>query len=511
MLWREFCCFVRFVPETRPQPPSQALPPVGKERHISLMLKALGRRALQFDPPIPKWMEDDPETARRAHLTARFGLLGSVFGIGYAAFYLGIGHIYGALIILVCSGAFSSIPAVMPRVKRVETAGNILCLTMAFGFCALCGVEGGLHGHAIAWLMTVPLCALLLVGRRMAHTWVVGVFVAAALIAGLDLAGRTMPVLFSRKWEPLVSSAGYLGLIIFMYALGLIFENSRARAFGRMKKALEELAATNENLVRLNQEKNEFLGIAAHDLKNPLSVILGCAEMITICNDPGITGEMTEKIMTASTRMRNLISDLLDANAIEQGKFASKIERFDLSALVCECVENNRTASDRKNITLSLGAIPGLWAKADKAAAMQILDNLVSNALKFSPPFTTVQVHAIPAANNLVVMVRDEGPGLSEEDQKKLFGKFTRLTARPTGGESSTGLGLSIVKRLAEAMHGTVTCSSMLGHGATFSLRLPAWPKEEPAPLTVMSAPAAETISFAQIKAQAQNQSRRQA
>jgi signal transduction histidine kinase len=93
---------------------------------------------------------------------------------------------------------------------------------------------------------------------------------------------------------------------------------------------------------------------------------------------------------------------------------------------------------------------------------------------------------------------------LSEEDQKKLFGKFTRLTARPTGGESSTGLGLSIVKRLAEAMKGTVTCSSMLGHGATFSLRLPAWPKEESAPLTVVPAAKGAPISFAEIKAQAQ-------
>ena len=109
---------------------------------------------------------------------------------------------------------------------------------------------------------------------------------------------------------------------------------------------------------------------------------------------------------------------------------------------------------------------------------MQILDNLVSNAVKYSPPNTTVQVHTLPEKDFILVAVRDEGPGISEEDHKKMFGKFTRLSARPTGGESSTGLGLSIVKKLAEAMSGTIHCHSVLGAGATFTLRLPVWPKD---------------------------------
>jgi len=89
----------------------------------------------------------------------------------------------------------------------------------------------------------------------------------------------------------------------------------------------------------------------------------------------------------------------------------------------------------------------------------------------YSPPNTTIQVHTLPEAGSILVSVRDEGPGISEDDQKKLFQKFTRLSARPTGGESSTGLGLSIVKRLAEAMLGTIECHSVIGFGATFTLR----------------------------------------
>ncbi len=239
-----------------------------------------------MDPAIPEHLRRDTEMTRRAHLTARFGILGSIFGIAFAVFYTVIGHKWGTDIILVCSASFAATPFVMRRIRKVEVAGNLLVLTMALGFFALCCVEGGLSGHAIAWLVTVPLCALLLVGTRAARWWAIVVFGAAAVIAGVDLSGRKLPVTFDLKWNPLVSSAGYLGLIVFMYALGLIFESSRARAFGRMQDALRELATTNEHLVQLNLEKNEFLGIAAHDLKSPLTVILGCAEMINLSSDP---------------------------------------------------------------------------------------------------------------------------------------------------------------------------------------------------------------------------------
>jgi signal transduction histidine kinase len=171
--------------------------------------------------------------------------------------------------------------------------------------------------------------------------------------------------------------------------------------------------------------------------------------------------------------MRDLIANLLDVNAIEQGKFVVKKERCDIRMLLEQSLEHNQSAATRKQIALRLGISEGLWAKADSAAVLQILDNLISNALKYSPPNTTVHVHALPEKDSIAIHVRDEGPGISEADQKKLFQKFTRLTARPTGGESSTGLGLAIVKKLAEAMSGSIQCHSTLGSGATFALRLP--------------------------------------
>jgi len=424
---------------------------------------------------VPHSCAGDPEQGRRARLICRFGFLGAIFGAIYAAFYLLIGHYWGTLVIVVCSLGFALMPWLMKRTGSMDIAGNILSLTLTLGFSALCFIEGGMSGHAMAWLASVPLCALLLVGRNAAGYWMAASFTACATIVALNFAGFSMRPTYNHEWEGIVSAAGYLGFILFMFILGAIFETGRERAFGKMQEALGKLETSNAELLRLNQEKNEFLGIAAHDLKNPLTVVIGTASLLKVVRDESKKEQLIGNIVNAGTRMLHLIKNLLDVNAIEQGRFTSNLERCELPALLRECLENNSPSATRKEIQIKLETTADCSAKADRAATMQILDNLLSNAVKYSPHKTTVHLQAIVAGNVARVTVRDEGPGISAEDHAKMFGKFTRLTARPTGGESSNGLGLSIVKRLAEAMSGTVRCESRLGEGASFILELPAW------------------------------------
>jgi signal transduction histidine kinase len=425
------------------------------------------------DRCIPENLRHDADSFRRARLITRFGLLGSIFGLFYMAFYLFIGHTYGAMIIAGCTAGTAVTPWVMLWRKSTEPAGHLFALTLTLGFLALCCCEGGIHGHALAWLVSVPLCALLLLGTRAAVLWLGLAFLAASLVVGCDLGGIPLPTTYSPKWEPIVSSAGYLGLVVFMSVLGLIFESGRAKAQARMQAALNELSAKNEQLTALNQEKVEFMGIAAHDLKNPLQVIMSSGEMMQELDDPDQVRSMMTMIVSASQRMHRLITDLLDANAIEEGRYASKIELCDTEPLVMQIVGQNFNAAKKKDIDIRLGVQKSLIASTDPAAAMQILDNLISNAVKYSPRHSTIHVHTMPEKGNALVMVRDEGPGISDEDQKKLFQKYCRLTAQPTGGESSTGLGLSIAKRLAQTLGGDITCYSVLGGGTTFTLRLP--------------------------------------
>jgi signal transduction histidine kinase len=433
------------------------------------------RRKFQktLDRQIPVEFFSDPESTRRARLITGFGLLGVSFGIVYAFFYLLIGHYWGAGIVMGCSTGVALTPYLMSRKKSVEIAGNFFALTLTLGFLGLCCVEGGENGHALAWLVSVPLCCFILLGERQATWWVVISFMAALIVICLSLEGLMLKPTYNPKWQPLVSAAGYLGLVLFMFILGLIFESGRRQAFAKMQDALAELAASNEHLVNLNNEKNELMGIAAHDLRNPLTVILGNADLMATVRDPGTLNKLSQNTKAVAIRMRDLVTNLLDVNAIEQGKFVVKKENCDIRGLIEQCLEQNQLAATKKQIVFRVGISEGLWANADRAAVLQILDNLVSNALKYSPPNTTVHVHALPEKEAIIINVRDEGPGISEADQKKLFQKFTRLTARPTGGESSTGLGLAIVKKLAEAMAGSIQCLSTLGSGSSFVLRLP--------------------------------------
>jgi signal transduction histidine kinase len=207
---------------------------------------------------------------------------------------------------------------------------------------------------------------------------------------------------------------------------------------------------------------------------------IGSAELLKTNLPPAQAEKLSSNILGAGQRMFQLVKDLLDANAIEEGTFTQNIERCDLQALAAQCVANNQSNASRKQIAIRLVDDVIIHGKADSGATMQILDNLISNAVKSSPFKSTVRVRLWRENADTFIGVRDQGPGISAEDQKKLFGKFTRLSAQPTGGESSTGLGLSIVKKLAEAMQGTVSCQSTLGDGAMFILRLPAWDEKHP-------------------------------
>ena len=431
-------------------------------------------RLLKFlDFPVPDECLCDPDLVRQAKLISRFGTLGALFGALCAATYLLIGHFSGAVIVIVCSSCFAAAPFLLRGKSSLEPVGHLLMLILTFGFTALCFAEGGLQGHAIAWLVSVPLCALLLLGQKIATRWALITLFSAGAVVAMDLMGIRLSAHSDTKWSAFLSATGHMGLLVFMFILGLISEAGRSRAYSKMQEAVAELARSNEQLLHLNKERNEFLGIAAHDLRSPLMVILGNAEAAVVVKDQQRISHLLENISGAALQMRDMVTGLLDINSIEQGQLVSKLGPCDLGPLVTQCVKNYQSVAVKKMITIRVGAATGLWARANQAATMQILENLISNAVKFSPPLTTIHVLALSETQAVAVIVRDGGPGISEADQKKLFQKYGRLSARPTGGETSTGLGLAIVKRLTEAMSGTIECQSAPGAGAAFTLRLP--------------------------------------
>jgi len=245
----------------------------------------------------------------------------------------------------------------------------------------------------------------------------------------------------------------------------------------RLRKAAEEQRKQAEQQQHLaeqaNAVKTEFLGIAAHDLRNPLSVIAGFAGVIEENLDNlkgrqnapsqlGELGEMVSAIKRNSQRMSKLISDLLDVAAMEQGRVELSIQPIDLSIIAASVTNNQRQNAEREKQRIKLDLAQNCFARCDYDRMFDVLDNLVSNAIKYSPSGKTIWIKTtqVPEKSIAIFEVRDEGLGFTEEDKAKMFGKFQRLSARPTAGESSTGLGLSIVKQVVELHSGRVYAHS---------------------------------------------------
>jgi len=243
-----------------------------------------------------------------------------------------------------------------------------------------------------------------------------------------------------------------------------------------LKIANQDLASANMMLTDLNKEKNEFLGIAAHDLKNPLTAIKGYGETMLIY--PDMTEEVKENfiktIVESANKMFSIVTTLLDVNAIEQGKLKINLSPTELNQLTSELYYTYQPQALKKKINLIL-SVPEerLMANTDAGILKQVLDNLVSNAIKFSPFDKNIQITLTNKNGIAKVGVRDEGPGFSENDKQKIFGKFAKLSAKPTNNEHSTGLGLSIVKKLTELLGCNIELISEKDKGAEFVVTIP--------------------------------------
>lgn len=244
----------------------------------------------------------------------------------------------------------------------------------------------------------------------------------------------------------------------------------------------EKLQRTSRRLEKVNADKNDMLRTVAHDLKNPLSGISGVMELMKL--DPNMTEEEVEElhghIHHYLKKMDKIIQNLVHRKVLDEGRMALALQPVRPSDVIREVLVVYGPVAEKKGIRMRKRkeGQQELLAKADPDAVYQILDNLVSNALKFSQPGTSLTLSVTGTADTLQLQVADEGPGMTEADQQQLFRPYAKMSARPTAGEGSTGLGLSIVKRLVHAMNGSVHVHSQEGKGTTFIVSLPRYQEQ---------------------------------
>lgn len=244
-----------------------------------------------------------------------------------------------------------------------------------------------------------------------------------------------------------------------------------------LSSALSNVERLNRNLEAVSQEKDEILALAAHDLRSPLSGIRGLADLIAeeSAPQPGDVHSYAQEIVNVADDTLEMIRDILDIYRLDgDAPGSQQSESIRIADLLTEASAISRANALRKRITMVIESVNADRSiLIEKALIVRILENLVSNALKYSPHGSTVTVRIDIEDNLLKIAVRDQGPGLSEADQAKLFKKFARLASRPTGGESSIGLGLAIVDRIVQHLGGRVWVETIPGEGATFRVELP--------------------------------------
>lgn len=240
----------------------------------------------------------------------------------------------------------------------------------------------------------------------------------------------------------------------------------------------ELLQNQNQQLQEINHEKNTLMSIVAHDLKSPLNRIIGLTTLIKI--EGTLTPEQDKclRMMDDVTKSGiNLIKDLLDLDGFSDTADELEPETFNLSDTLTNHLRSFRVLADSKGIQLKVEIPNQLEITTDPSALIRIIDNLLSNAIKFSPTDKTVTLGLSKENDVTIIRVKDEGPGFSEEDKKLIYKKFARLSARPTGSESSNGLGLAIVRTLVERLKGTISLVSELNQGSEFIVVIPRWSK----------------------------------
>lgn len=242
-----------------------------------------------------------------------------------------------------------------------------------------------------------------------------------------------------------------------------------------LKEKSQQLISRNAGLMMLNEEKNNLVRILAHDLRSPLSQIIGIADILHKDHQVALAEDqvLLTKITDGAHRINEMISKILNVESLDRNDSTTVFEEIHIAPLLEEVVQRFASGAREKGIGIVLNNCKEEeMIVTDQVLLLQILDNLVSNAIKFSPKNTQVQVTVEVNKSGVLIKVKDEGPGFSEADQTLMFNKFQKLSAQPTNGEPSTGLGLSIVKRYVEELKGKIWLETAIGKGTTFFVQL---------------------------------------
>jgi signal transduction histidine kinase len=388
-------------------------------------------------------------------------LLGVILCI-VGLFYWIDGHILHELILNTGIGVFLLVLIFfLDRFNKFESYINFI-LTIGYIDLAIFTIKaGGVFADAPFWFALLIATSIFYTTTNQAIFWIITIslfmgILFYAQINGLDLGFKTATL--TKKATTLISFYSLLLAIAFSFTKMIKTKNIHN---------LETIAKHK----RLLKERDDLMSIIVHDMKSPSRRIEGLISIFKQDSLDKDQKEILERINKTARESTQLIDDLIVATSFQS---SLSIEKTSINDLINDLQTGFLPLASKKNIRIiTRGLRSRLWIETSSYQLRRVLDNLLSNAVKFSPMEKRIEIICVQNKNNTSISINDQGPGFNKEDEERMFKMFQKLSARPTGGESSTGLGLSIVKNLTELLKGEIKYVTQVNKGSTFTLVLP--------------------------------------
>jgi signal transduction histidine kinase len=416
---------------------------------------------------------EDANALRKARLLVRACLLTSLFSISYVGLSVVFSYEKG-----IYFTGFNVVGYfVLPFLGRTKTPlavlGNLYTCIGAITVLALTWFSGGMWSAIYPWIIAIPVLALLVVGKTSAIYWSVFSFAWMVAFGLFELSGIQLPIEYNEALRTFWFVSILPGLLLIIMVVSFTFESSMQRALSDVESQKITIQKQSVELEKLIEDKDNIIRILAHDLRNPLANI----SVLTRLLQKEVTSEGPKEIVdmigSASSNAEVLVKHVLEMATLEYRDGGIKLLPTEIPKVVDEVVLSFKQASENKGISIRTADLDKYCkAMADLTYLRLVLENLVSNAVKYSPAGKEISVSVDNSSQKVQIRVRDYGVGVPVDEEDRLFKKFSRLSAQPTAGESSNGLGLSLVKRYMELMNGKVWFERPSDGGSIFAIEL---------------------------------------
>jgi signal transduction histidine kinase len=423
----------------------------------------------------------DPGRLRKVRLFIRACLLTSLFSNSYVWLSMFFEFDKGVYLMIFNAVGFLILPFLAKTRLPINLLGNTYVAIGAVAIFSLTYYSGGVWSAIYPWIIAIPVLALLVVSKRSGGIWGGISFIAMVWFGILALRGIELPIEYNPELKTLWFVSVVPGLLLIILLISFVFEFTQSTALSNLEKSNELLLSQKDTIAKQSVELKEVIDdkeyiirVLAHDLKNPLMNIAMLTNLLITDNDSSRHSTYVELMSKSTRHSQDLIKKVLEMDSMDQKDLKIQFEESNIIELISEVIDMLKNSAESKNITIKLSyKSADIRINSDAIFIKLILENLIANAIKFSDSNKLIAVEAVISGSNVRIAVIDEGPGVPANEVDKLFKKFSKLSAKPTGGESSSGLGLSLVKRYADILGGNVWYESNSSDGASFIIELP--------------------------------------